>query len=351
MKVGMCSLATSVKAQGVGSAYEEMIHLLAEYGKGEIEILRRGLAGSDIIHFHTLEPFSLLYMKLTRKPTIASVHFVPETMKGSLRLPRPFQLLLDRYMLFFYRSADYLHIVHPDTADILEKYGINKDRIFCIPNVVSEKGFMHMGEAERAKIRKRFGYRGSDFIVMGSGQIQSRKGVEDFVQVARQMPDTKFVWAGGFSFGTLSAGYPELKALLSHPPDNLIFTGIMPRADVCELLNAADLFFLPSFHEQFSMSILEAAAVGKPILLRDLPSYRIVYANRYLCGSTVSDFVSIIRKLQDNRDLLRKMGRLSEEISAVYTGQKIYELWKAAYIKCMNGESGKGSTWKPRKAK
>ena len=103
----MPSLATTVKGQGVGSAYKELIHLLTEYGKDEIEVRRR--AESGIFHFHTLDPFSLLCMKLTRKPTIASVHFVPETMEGCLRLPKPIQRLFDAYMLSFYRSADYLH--------------------------------------------------------------------------------------------------------------------------------------------------------------------------------------------------------------------------------------------------
>ena len=115
----MPSLATTVKGQGVGSAYKELIHLLTEYGKDEIEVRRR--AESGIFHFHTLDPFSLLCMKLTRKPTIASVHFVPETMEGCLRLPKPIQRLFDAYMLSFYRSADYLHIVHPDTASVLEQ--------------------------------------------------------------------------------------------------------------------------------------------------------------------------------------------------------------------------------------
>ena len=196
--VWMPSLATSVKGQGVGSAYEELIHLLTEYGKDEIEVCRR--AGSGIFHFHTLDPFSLLCMKLTRKPTIASVHFVPETMKGSLRLPKMIRRLFDGYMLLFYRSADYLHIVHPDTASILEQYGISKNRVFCIPNVVSEKGFIRKSKAEREEIRQRHGYRNSDFVVMGSGQVQTRKGIGTFAQVAREMPDTKFVWAGGFSF-------------------------------------------------------------------------------------------------------------------------------------------------------
>jgi len=343
IKVGMRSLATSVKAQGVGSAYEEMIHLLAEYGKDEIEILRHGLTRSDVIHFHTLDPVSFLRMKLTRKPTIASVHFVPDTMKGSLRLPKPIQRLFDGYTLFFYRSADYLHIVHPDTADILEKYGIDKKRVFFIPNVVSGKGFTRKNPAERAEIRRRYGYRNSDFVVIGSGQLQTRKGIDTFAQVARKMPDTKFVWAGGFSFGALSDGYPELKSLLKNPPDNLVFTGIVMREEVCDLLNAADLFFLPSYNEQFSMSILEAAATGTPVLLRDLPSYRTVYAERYLCGSTVNDFVGIIRELQGDRERLKHMTRLSGEISEMYSGQRTYEMWKAAYARCAGGVSEEAS--------
>ena len=330
----MRSLATSVKAQGVGSAYVELIHLLTKYGNHEITFSRHGLSQCDVLHCHTLDPVSFLYMKRSKKPTVASVHFVPETMKGSLRLPKPIQQMFNAYMLSFYRSADYLHIVHPDTAKVLENYGISKDRIFCIPNVVAADGFMKISGAQRAELRKKLGYRKNDFIVTGSGQLQTKKGILTFADVARKLPDVKFVWAGGFSFGALSDGHAELKSLLKNPPDNLFFTGIIPRQEVCELLNAADVFFLPSFHEQFSMSILEAAATGTPVLLRDLPSYKTVYGERYLHGSSVEDFVRMIRQLQSDKDYIKHMSVLSEEISEIYGEKKIYEMWKAAYIKC-----------------
>ena len=42
---------------------------------------------------------------------------------------------------------------------------------------------------------------------MGAGQVQTRKGVMDFVEVAKKMPDVKFVWAGGFSFGAITDGH------------------------------------------------------------------------------------------------------------------------------------------------
>ena len=56
--------------------------------------------------------------------------------------------------------------------------------------------------------------------VLGAGQVQTRKGVLDFVNVAKQMPDVQFVWAGGFSFGRITDGYEELKKLQENPPEN-----------------------------------------------------------------------------------------------------------------------------------
>lgn len=47
--------------------------------------------------------------------------------------------------------------------------------------------------------------------MLGAGQVQTRKGVLDFVDVAKKSPDVQFVWAGGFSFGRITDGYEELK--------------------------------------------------------------------------------------------------------------------------------------------
>lgn len=53
------------------------------------------------------------------------------------------------------------------------------------------------------------------FVVVGSGQIQERKGVFDFIQLAEQNPDVQFIWAGGFSFGRITDGYAALKRSLT----------------------------------------------------------------------------------------------------------------------------------------
>lgn len=334
IKAGMRSLATSIKAQGVGSAYAELINLLTKYGKDDISITRHGLRHCDILHCHTLDLVSYFCLKRFKIPTIASVHLMPETVDGSLSLPKPFQKMFYSYMISFYRSADYLHIVHPDTAEVLEKYGVSKDRIFWIPNVVAADGFKKISPSQRDELRKKYGYGQDDFVVMGSGQLQTRKGILHFAECARKLPDVKFVWAGGFSFGAISDGHKELKELVNDPPKNLNFTGIITREEVYELLHASDLFFLPSFHEQFSMSILEAAAAGTPILLRDLPPYKTVYKDYYLCGSDTEEFVGHIRKLQSDSEYCARMAELSAEIYETYSEPKIYEMWIDMYSKC-----------------
>ena len=62
------------------------------------------------------------------------------------------------------------------------------------------------------------------FVVLGVGQVQTRKGVMDFIDVANKMPDTTFVWCGGFSFGRITDGYDELKKVYENPPKNVSFS-------------------------------------------------------------------------------------------------------------------------------
>ncbi len=336
INLGMRSWAASVKGQGVGSAYMEIISLLKKFGKNDFSVtVNHGLSKSDVIHCHTIDPISLLTMKFSRKPTIASVHFVPETMKGSLQLPPPIPWLFNRYMLSFYKSADYVHIVNPQTKEDLMGYGVAEDKIRYIPNVVSPEGFSRKSPEEIQGIRKRLGFSETDFVVVGIGQLQKKKGIQSFAKVARHLPKVKFVWIGGFSFGRMSDGYGELKKLVENPPENLRFTDIIPREEVGEYLNAADLFFLPSFHEQCCMAVLEAAGTKTPILLRDLDSYKQLYPDCYLAGSGIRDFTMIIRKLQKDKAFCREWAQRSAGISERYSESKIYSMWKALYTECV----------------
>ena len=88
-------------------------------------------------------------------------------------------------------------------------------------------------------------------MVLGAGQVQTRKGVLDFVNVAKEMPDVQFVWAGGFSFGRITDGYEELKKLQENPPENCKFLGIVPREEMVDLYNMADVKAVTGIHDLY----------------------------------------------------------------------------------------------------
>lgn len=63
--------------------------------------------------------------------------------------------------------------------------------------------------------------------MLGVGQIQKRKGIDDFVQLAIDNPEIQFVWAGGFSFGQITDGYDKYKQIYENPPVNLYFLALL----------------------------------------------------------------------------------------------------------------------------
>ena len=141
-------------------------------------------------------------------------------------------------------------------------------KITYIPNFVSKKEFYPKPQAEKKRLRQKLGIPTDKFTVIGVGQVQERKGVPDFIELAKRHPEIQFVWVGGFSFGKMTDGYNELKQVVDQPPVNLMFPGILDRDEMNDYYNVADLFLLPSFNELFPMSILEAFSVGLPVIDR-----------------------------------------------------------------------------------
>ena len=152
------------------------------------------------------------------------------------------------------------------------------------------------------KIRDEFKNNKNKFVVLGVGQTQTRKGIIDFYKVALKNPDIQFVWAGGFSFGKITAGYDEIKKIIDNPPENLKFLGIVERKRMNEIFNMADMLFLPSYQELFPMTLLECVNAELPFLVRDLDLYKDIFLSHYLVGHDNDEFSSLINRLKDDKD-------------------------------------------------
>lgn len=331
IKINMLSKADSVEGQGVGSAYLEQVGLLKEGASDVFDIVINDKNDADIVHVHSINPNFYFKMKNTKGVSVCYVHFLPHTLDGSIKLPKPIFNIFKKYVIKFYNNADHLVVVNPIFIKDLEKYNIKREKITYIPNYVSKDNFYKKSKKEKDNIRSELGISKDSFVVLGVGQIQTRKGVLDFVSVAKSLTDITFVWCGGFSFGKITDGYDELKQVYENPPSNLKFLGIVPRDKMNDMFNMADLLFMPSYNELFPMAILEAVNIGIPLLLRDLDLYEDILFKKYLSGNNNDEFVLCIKKLSSDLKFYQKYSKLSDEISDYYSKENILKIWIKFY--------------------
>lgn len=336
--INMLSSADKVKGQGVGSAYLEQLDLMKK-GLDErykVEVNKKMCA--DIMHYHTIDLqhyLTLPMVKAKKSITVGAVHFLPETVDGSLELPKLATKVFYQYIIAFYKSMDYLVTVNPNFIDKLEAYGIPRNKISYIPNSVSKENFYPMDEVSKLTLRKKYNIQKDQFVVLCAGQLQVRKGIFDFIEIAKAMPEVQFIWAGGFSFGNITSGYKEVKSVIENPPQNVKFTGIVEREVMNELYNVADVMFLPSYNELFPMIILEAMNCNTPILLRDIDVYPKILFDFYLKGSTNEEFINHLTHLKKDVEFRKQRIQKSLEGSRFYSKENVLSMWQQFYNEIM----------------
>lgn len=329
----MFSSADSVKGQGVSAAYQELIKMLTSYFPETMDIKINDFSPSDISHYHTIDPRFYLstFQKRKRGKLVGYVHFLPETLQGSIRLPKFFQGVVNKYVLSFYKRMDELVVVNPSFIDQLVAHGLDRDKITYIPNFVSKNSFYPKTKTEKEVFRDKLQIPQDKLVVLGVGQIQKRKGIDDFVKLAIDHPDIQFVWAGGFSFGQITDGYDEYKKIYDNPPANLYFPGIVDRQEMNDYYNLADIFLLPSYNELFPMAILEAFSAGTAVMLRDLDLYHSIIKDHYYPTKDVTEMAQALEALNKERQILKSYKEKSLQASAYYSEANVAKLWDQYY--------------------
>lgn len=332
IRINMFSQADSVKGQGVGSAYNELTGLLRKRLVDEFYVTVNKYGSSDLTHYHTINPtYYANSFSPARGRKIGYVHFLPDTLEGSIKLPKVAKDVFYNYVIDFYKRMDQIVVVNPIFIDKLAEYGINPKKVRYIPNFVSKSEFYSKNQVAKNAFRHELGIPLDKFVVFGDGQVQERKGVDDFAKMAKANPDVQFIWAGGFSFGKITDGYDHYKKLVDNPPKNLKFTGIVDREKLVDYLNMADLFVLPSYDELFPMSVLEAFSCGTPVLLRDLDLYKAIIDGYYMSGKNFEEMDQVLKQVVNNSAVLKKYSDLSLKASDEYSEDNLTNIWSDFY--------------------
>lgn len=332
LRINMLSSAENVKGQGVGSAFREQVNLIQDM-KDDFEVAINSKSSNfDIYHIHTVDPKYRIRMN-KKHLNIMYVHFVPTKNEGSLKLPKLFEWMFNKYVERTYRKADEIIVVNPCFISELEKIKISRDKITYIPNFVDHNMFRQLERDKILELKVKYNIPKNAFVVLGCGQIQTRKGFDDFVQVAFNNPDITFLWVGGFSFGRITHGYKKYRKLLENLPQNMIHLPIIDRVYMNEIFNICDVLFMPSFIELFPMTILEACNVYKPFLVRDLDLYKPILFQRYCKGNSIDDFSKELLRLKNDATYYNSCSENSKFISNFYNKDVLKKTWKDYYYR------------------
>jgi len=150
-----------------------------------------------------------------------------------------------------------------------------------IANGVAFERFAATEPAARAAWRSRLGR-----YVLTVGGIEPRKGsldlLEAYALLRREEPELNLVIAGGetlFDYREYRARWDVRARELGVRPAIL---GAVPDDELPPLVAAADAFAFPSVKEGFGLAAMEALAAGTPLVVRDLPVLREVFAGAAL---------------------------------------------------------------------
>ncbi|MCI1895287.1 glycosyltransferase family 4 protein [Lacticaseibacillus suilingensis] len=334
LDIHMFSSADKVAGQGVGAVYTELVALLKKYFPTEFNVKINDYSASQISHYHTIDPkFYASTFSKRRGRKIGFVHFLPDTLDQSLRLPGVARWTLDHYTVAYYKRMDSLVVVNPNFIPKLAAYGIDPRKVTYIPNFVSRETFYPATAEEKQMLRQKHGVPQDRFVVFGAGQVQDRKGVDDFIRLAKRNPKMTFIWAGGFSFGMITNGYDHLKGEVENAPANLTFTGIVPREEMVDYYNIADVFLLPSFEELFPMSVLEAFSTETPVMVRDLALYDQIIEPYAVMAKDGDAMNTKLRQLQADANLRQTYTEKAQQAAAEYSEARLARVWHRFYLK------------------
>ena len=261
--------ADTIKHSGIGRAMSHQLQACKDAG---IEPIIDKKADYDIAHINTYFGKSHRVLKRCKKrgiPVIVHGHSTFEDFRNSFRLWKVMEPTFDRQLKYMYSRADMIIAPTPYARDLIKGYGYCQN-VIAISNGIDIPAYERKEEAVAA-FRKKFGLAKDEKFFMGVGFPFQRKGLIDFIEVARRFPDTKFIW-----FGALQRILTSTKILkaIKRKPENVIMAGYCSGDLIKGAYHEASALFFPSYEETEGIVVLEALATHCPLVIRDIGVYK-----------------------------------------------------------------------------
>lgn len=257
-----------VGKSGVGQAIRQQRECLR---RADIPTTGCWTRDTAAIHVNTVLPdsvFAALGAKLRRRKVVWYGHSTMEDFRGSFKGSNALAPFFKIWIKFCYSLGDVVLTPTAYSQALLESYGIRRP-VYHISNGVDSR-FFCPDAGRREAFRRRYRLAAGEKAVISVGHMIARKGLPEFLELARKMPSHRFFWFGWTSPSLIPQ---EIRAALENAPENVEFPGFVDREQLREAYCGADVFAFMSHEETEGIVVLEALACGVPAVVRDIPVY------------------------------------------------------------------------------
>ena len=244
----------------------EVVPYLQEYCEGLVDYVAHERRGYDLVHSHYWLSGGV-GQELARRwdlPHVVSFHTLAAIKEREGSEPESDERKRIEHQMA--TQADLVFAFTEDEANNLDSlFGITSDRVHVAPGGVDLSLFRPI---EKAAARARLGIDQTENVVSFVGRPEPFKGPDVLIKAASEMRDRehlRIVLVGG-SEAEHSFEWLRLLAAEAGIADRISWFNAVPQSEIVDFYAASDIVAVPSFHESFGLSALEAMACGRPVV-------------------------------------------------------------------------------------
>ena len=259
-----------VRKSGLGKAIEHQKTALTNEG---IPFTTDPNDDYDIMHINTwfLKSYRMAKKAKKRgKKIVYHAHSTEEDYRDGFIFARQTAKFVKWWLIKCYSLGDVIITPTPYSKRLLQGYkGLENKKIYAISNGIDMELFQKNEEKGR-EFREKYGIKDDEKVIIGIGLYIRRKGIVDFVELAKRLPQYKFIW---FGFSSLKAATSDVKKAVNTKLPNLTWAGYVEQTEIKAAMSGADLYLFPTLEETEGIPIIEACATKQNAIIRDIPIF------------------------------------------------------------------------------
>ena len=295
----------------------------------------------DIIHTHT--PFAVgweavLGAKLLKIPLIGTHHTFYDHYLKHVKLDYDWAKKLSwKITAGYYNHCDLVLCPSVALAEAMKNKGLKKP-VIIFKNSINTNLFRPAADNQvKQRLKERFNIPAQSLVYMGRVSYEKSldQVIKSFALTLAKKPNLRLMIIGD---GPEKINLENLAADLKIK-NNVIFTGFLYDQDLVEALQANDVFLTASKSENMPLSVLEAMAVGLPIIsVREKGLAEIVKENINGFFARTDDPADLAQKTLDllgDDERLAKFGAASRQLALEYSEEKVLKDLEKLYKKLL----------------